>query len=238
MNTPNTKNLKTLAIDIGGTGLKMMVVDVKGHPLTERTRVETPRPATPKAVIESLEAMLKKHGVFDRVSIGFPGVVKSGVVKTAPNLDPSWANFPLEKRFVQIVKKPTRVCNDADVQGFADITGQGVEMVITLGTGMGAALYLDGQLVPNLELGHHPFRKGYTYEELLGEKALLKRGDKKWNKNLLRAIELMYRIFNFDRLYIGGGNARLIRFKLPPYAKRSNNIAGLLGGVKLWQSEM
>ncbi len=228
-------NPLTLAIDIGGTGLKMMVLDSEAKPVTTRTKIATPRPATPREVISALEKMLPKHGKFDRISIGFPGVVRHGVVKTAPNLDPSWADFPLAGRFEIIAKKPTRVCNDADVQGYGDISGKGVELCITLGTGMGSAIYLDGKLVPNLELGHHPFRKDKTYEDYLGHKGLKKGGPKKWNKRLAEAIALLHQTFNFDRMYIGGGNARHIDFKLPPHTKRTNNIAGLLGGIKLWE---
>jgi polyphosphate glucokinase len=232
MKTP--KGPLTLAIDIGGTGLKMMVLDANATPVTERTKVPTPRPAKPKAIIDALMQMIKSHGSFDRISVGFPGVVQKGVVKTAPNLDKSWEGVDLQKKLKSLTKKPTQVANDADVQGYGDIKGKGVELVITLGTGMGSALFLEGKLVPNLELGHHPLKKDETYEDLLGKAALQKHGTKKWNKNLLHAIDVMSRIFNFDQLFVGGGNAAHVKIKLPENVRLTNNIAGLLGGVKLW----
>ena len=225
----------TLAIDIGGTGLKMMIVDKKAKSVTERLKVDTPRPATPSAILKALTDMIKKQGAFDRVSVGFPGVVFHGIVKTAPNLDGAWENYNLQKKLRDLTKKPTKVANDADVQGYGDVKGIGVELVITLGTGVGSALFLNGKLVPNLEFGHHPFKNNHTYEDLLGKAALKKHGHKKWNKHLAEAINLMSNIFNFDHLYIGGGNAKDIKIDLPPNVHITDNLAGLLGGIKLWE---
>ena len=227
---------KTLSIDIGGTGIKMMVLNAKGEAITERTRLPTPRPATPEAMIKTMVSMFDKHGDFDRVSAGFPGVVHQGVVHTAPNLDPSWANIDLAKQLSDHSGKPARVANDADVQGLGDIEGKGVEMVITLGTGMGAALFVDGKLVPNLELGHHPLTKNKTYEDLLSKEALAADGKKKWSKHALFAIETIQKIFNYDTLYVGGGNASHLKFELPPNVKKTKNIAGILGGIRLWDN--
>jgi polyphosphate glucokinase len=94
---------------------------------------------------------------------------------------------------------------------------------------------VDGKLVPNLELGHHPFQKGKTYEELLGDAVLKKIGKKKWNKRLVRAIQTLDLVFNYDRLYFGGGNAAHITRKLPSNVKIVSNVAGLLGGITLWR---
>lgn len=228
--------LRTLAVDIGGTGLKVEVLDEKGKPLTERARIPTPRPATPRAVIEAISQLAKSRGGFDRVSAGFPGVVKNGVVHTAANLGPQWKGFDLAKALRRKLRKPVRVANDADVQGFGVIKGREVEMVITLGTGVGSALFLDGRLVPNLELGHHPFFRGKTYEEKLGRPALEKIGKKKWNKRLLKAIHQLQLIFNYHTLFIGGGNAKHISTKLPPNTKIVSNQAGLWGGIALWKN--
>ncbi|MCP5115966.1 MAG: ROK family protein, partial [bacterium] len=101
--------------------------------------------------------------------------------------------------------------------------------------GMGAALFINGHLVPNLELGHHPFRKGDTYEDLLGEAALKAEGRKKWNRRLAEAIDLLDRIFNYQVLYLGGGNAKKIEIELPANVKQVPNLAGLLGGIGLWR---
>ena len=162
----------TLAIDIGGTGLKMIVLDKKGRPITKRGKMPTPRPAKPNAIIDVLMSMILDQGEFDRISVGFPGVVLHGVIKTAPNLDKSWQNYPLQRELEKLTGKDTIVANDADVQGYGDVKGKGLEMMITLGTGMGSAIFIDGILVPNLELGHHPFKKNHTYEDLLGKKGL------------------------------------------------------------------
>ena len=130
--------------------------------------------------------------------------------------------------------KPARVANDADVQGLGDISGSGVELVITLGTGMGSALFVNGQLVPNLEFGHHPLKNKNTYEDLLSHKALDKNGAEKWNKNLDIAVDTLSRIFNYDTLYIGGGNTKYIQVELASNIKITENVAGILGGIKLW----
>jgi polyphosphate glucokinase len=225
----------TLCIDVGGTGIKTMLVSAQGKPLGESARVDTPQPATRKAMADALRTIVPDGRSYDRISVGFPGVVKSGVVLTAPNLDPSWAGFDLAGAIAEICGKPTRVLNDAGVQGYGAIRGRGVEVCITLGTGMGFALFMDGAYVPNIELGHHPFRKGKTYEDVLGKKALARLGKKRWNRMLARAIAQIEHTFNFDTLYVGGGNSAKVTIELPPNVKRVENVSGLLGGVKLWQ---
>jgi polyphosphate glucokinase len=227
---------RTLCIDIGGTGLKMEVVGIDANPLTERTRVDTPHPAIPAAVMEAVESMIAAHGEFDRISVGFPGVVVNGIIKTAPNLDPSWAGFDLGAALEKASGKPVRVCNDADVQGYGDIQGKGVEMVLTLGTGLGSAIYVEGRLLPNLELGHAPYKNGKTYEEVVSDAALKKIGPKKWRKRVSALVEDLEPIWNWRVLYLGGGNARLLKPKdLPPDVQIASNSAGLTGGVALWR---
>ena len=227
--------VRTLALDIGGTGIKALVLSSTGKPLTERTRVKTPRPATPASVLKTVVELVAAQGKFDRVSVGFPGVVCRGVVFTAPNLDGNWRRFHLAKTLAAKLGKPVRVANDADVQGWGAIKGDGIELVITLGTGFGSALFLDGRLVPNLELAHHPFQKGKTYEEMMGDAARKKIGKKKWNKRLIKAIATLEHAFNYDHLYIGGGNAQKIVVKLPSNTRIVENVAGLLGGIALWR---
>ncbi len=229
------QGLRTLAIDIGGTGLKMIVLDEAGEPITERTRRPTPKIATPTAVLDVLRSMMGKHGEFDRVSVGFPGVIDEGVTHTAVNLHKDWDGFNLVEALEKIAGKPTRVTNDADMQGLGVIEGRGVELVITLGTGIGTALYVNGHTVSNLEFGHHPFQKDKTYEERLGDAVLKEIGKKKWNQRLQRAVRILQRVFNFRTLYLGGGNARKIDFELPDNVKVVPNIAGLLGGIALWR---
>lgn len=224
----------TLSVDIGGSGIKVMVLDEAGMPLTERDRKDTPEIPFPNAVINIVKELAATKE-FDRVSVGFPGVVRNGITETAANLTPEWINFDLAAALENALEKPTRVINDADMQGLGAIAGVGVELVVTLGTGFGSALFLNGQLVPNLEMGHHPFRKGETYEQQLGRAALDQAGKKRWNDRLQKAIATLQHLFNFDTLYLGGGNTKFITIELPPSVKVVPNVSGLLGGITLWK---
>jgi polyphosphate glucokinase len=227
--------MRTLSIDIGGTGIKAITLDLAGSALTERTRIETPSPATPEAVLAVIDELVKAQNEFDRVSVGFPGVVKDGVIRTAPNLDPSWEGFALALDLERRLGKPARVLNDAAVQGLGVVEGIGFEVVITLGTGMGCAVYIDGKAA-GLELAHHPFHKGETYEERLGNAARKAAGNKRWNKQVRRAIAQLDALFNYRKLYIGGGNTKhLEATELPVNVAIVDNLAGLLGGIRLWR---
>ena len=232
---PNPLGLLTLAIDIGGTGIKAVTVDANNQPATQFRRVLTPMPPTPKAVFKVIKGLADQLLPFDRVSVGFPGVIKKGVTWTAHNLHPKWIGFDLASELSRLVGRPVRVVNDAAMQGFGAISGQGLELTITLGTGLGSSLFIDGTLVPGLEMAHHPFRKGMTYEEQLGKRALDTIGPKRWNRRLKLAIERWEYLFNYDRLYIGGGNAKKVTIKLPENAKLVPNREGLFGGIALWR---
>jgi polyphosphate glucokinase len=234
---PKPRTPRTLCIDVGGTGLKALVLDSTGQPVTERVRVETPRPATPRRVLQALWTLVEPLGAFERVSVGFPGVVVEGVTKTAPNLHPDWAGFPLARTLQDRFRRPTRVLNDAGLQGFGVVEGRGVEMLLTLGTGMGCALFNEGVYVPNIELAHHPFRKHKTYEDYVGIKALQAVGKKRWNRRVARVVAQVLPIFNPRRLYLGGGNAKHLTIDLPPEVHLVANIAGLLGGIALWRGQ-
>jgi polyphosphate glucokinase len=236
ISTPTDKpDARTLAIDIGGTGIKMIVLDSAAKPVNERARTLTPHPATPEAVLAIIKTMVAEQPAFDRVSVGFPGVVKRGVIQTAPNLGTDlWHAFALETHITDIVKRPVRTMNDADLQGFGVIAGVGVELAITLGTGVGAGLYVDGRLVPNLELGHHPWKKEQTYEDRLSDRELKEIGKKHWSRRVGEMIEQLEPIFNYDMLYLGGGNAEHIKADLPANVKLFTNVEGMTGGVKIW----
>jgi polyphosphate glucokinase len=226
----------TLAIDVGGTGLKLQALSPEGKPLTDRLRVPTPEPATPDAMLTALDELKQGIPHFDRVSIGFPGVIKQGKTLTAANLDPAWIDFPLAKTLEKRWGKPVRIANDGAVQGYGVVQGKGVELMITLGTGMGSALFTEGVLCPGLELGHHPWRRR-TYEDYLGRRGMEKYGVKRWNKLLKRAIQQTSATFNWDTLYIGGGNAKKVTLKLPPDIKIVSNEEGLLGAMALWRDQ-
>jgi polyphosphate glucokinase len=225
----------TLAIDIGGTGLKALVLDRAGAAVKERVRVETPRPATPRAILGALGKLAATLGSYDRISVGFPGVVTRGVVKTAPNLHPSWAEVPLAAKLSTLLEAPTRVLNDAGVQGLGLIEGAGLEMVLTLGTGMGCALFYEGTYIPNLELAHAPFKKGKTFEDYVGARSLEAHGKKKWNRYVAEVLETIDPIWNPDRIYLGGGNVKHLKLAASPHIRIGSNAAGLLGGIALWE---
>ena len=221
------KPIRTLVIDIGGTGIKALVVNEIGEPVGERVRVPTPRRKKPEDVIKAIKVLAKQAGPFHRVSVGFPGIVRNGVVSGAVNLSPAWEHFHLTKALNKMLrKKPVRAANDADVQGFGAISGKGVELVITLGTGVGSSLFVDGRLVPNVEVGKNKLRKSEL--ERLGKKL--------WNNRLIKVVDKLEKTFHYDRLYIGGGNAALVDIgTLPGNVTIISNLNGLLGGIALWR---
>ena len=229
----------TLAIDIGGTGLKMALLSEKGEMVGKRLRTPTPpKPVSPKLLIEKLAELAAQVPKFDRVSVGFPGAVRRGQILTAPNLGTEvWAGFDLQAALSDLWKRPVRVMNDADVQGFGAIRGNGVEMVLTLGTGAGTSLFHEGQIAPHLELAHHPIKGTMDYDQYVGRVALEKKGKKAWNKRVQRVLDVLRTVVNFDHLYIGGGNAKAIKFDLPPDVTIVPNSDGITGGIALWRAE-
>ena len=228
----------TLCIDIGGTGVKLIVLDSKGSELCERQRQETPQPATPESILDLIEGLISKVPEFDRVAVGFPGVVRNGIIDTAANLDIRWPGTNLSAQLEQRLKRPTRVANDADVQGYGCVSGEGVEMVLTLGTGMGSALFIDGRLVPNLELAHHLFKKKKTYEDYVGRAALEAVGKEKWIQRVERVVSTTKFIWNWDLLHLGGSNSKLLKDAGLSYdVILHSNKAGVLGGYFLWEGD-
>jgi len=230
---------RTLAIDIGGTGIKAALLDDTGSMIGERQRVPTPpKPVAPDDLVRAIDQAVTPLGAFERVSVGFPGYVRDGRVITAPNLGTeSLANFDLQSVLAKHLGKPVRVLNDADVQGFGAIDGRGIEMVLTLGTGAGTAIFRDGEIMPHLELAHHPVSGNKTYDEYIGNVARRKKGKKTWNKRVAKAIDILREVVRFDHLYIGGGNAKDITFPLPADVTIVPNTDGLTGGIRLWRGD-
>ena len=225
----------TLAIDIGGSKLKAGLLDQAGKLVAGPNRVETPPNPLPQLVVDMLVKLATPLGRFDRISVGFPGVVRRGLVLTAPNLGtPEWRHFPLAASLTEKLGKPTRMLNDAEVQGLGVITGNGLECVITLGTGMGFALFLDGRPAPHLELSQHPAHKGKTYDQFIGAVALREVGRPRWNRRLRRVLANITTLVGFDTLHIGGGNAKQVDVQLAPNMRLVGNEAGITGGVRLW----
>src|SRR5215469_7053915 len=230
---------RTLAVDIGGTGIKFAALDDDGRIVGDPARVPTPpKPVAPEQVVTIVEETSGKLGEFARVSVGFPGMVRGGKVLTAPNLGTElWAGYDLQSELAKRLGKPVRVMNDADVQGYGAIEGKGVEMVLTLGTGAGTSLFDNGRILPHLELAHHPLRGNKTYDQYLGNAALALKGRKKWSKRVERTIEVLRTVVNFDHLYLGGGNAKKLQMELPPDITIVPNADGLTGGIRLWHDE-
>ena len=220
----------TLAVDIGGTGVKCTVLDPNGAMLHERLRVDTPVDAPPAALIEAVTKMAKDLPAFDRISAGYPGAVRRGGGGGGGGAD-------LAKALADAFGKPARVSNDADIQGRGVIKGQGIEFVLTLGTGAGTAAFRDGIIGPHLEFAHHPVHGKKSYNDYVGKKALAKIGKKRWNKRVGKVIAILNSLTNFDHLYIGGGNASHIEGPLPEHVTIVSNDAGMTGGIALWRDD-
>ncbi len=230
------KSQKTFCIDIGGSHIKGAVINETGKLLTEYIKFDTPPEPTPQNVLNVISKLAKKNGQFQNISVGFPGYVKNGIVLTAPNLgNADWENTNLGKKISALLGKPCQVINDADMQGLGIAKGTGFEMVATIGTGFGTAFLYNGKLLPHLELAHHPISKGKDYDEYIGQKALDYYGKKKWNKRMEKVLAVVKTVFNYDHLYLGGGNAALLSFPLDKNITVIGNVDGIKGGIKLWQ---
>jgi polyphosphate glucokinase len=239
----------TLAVDIGGTGLKASVLDAKGAMVADRVKIPTPHPAPPDKLVVLLKKLIGPLPSAERASVGFPGMVREGVVLSAPHLVTvsgpgsdvddhlvtQWSGFDLASELTREFGMPTKVANDADIQGAAVVRGRGLELAITLGTGFGSGLFYNGELMPHIEIAHQPFRKGESYDEQLGEASRKEIGETRWNKRVMKAIDNMRALTLFDHLYIGGGNSRrVLRRHLPDDVTVVDNTAGILGGIRLW----
>ncbi|HWK47547.1 MAG TPA: ROK family protein [Stellaceae bacterium] len=230
-----TKPKLTLAIDIGGTGLKATLIDDMGKMTSDRLRVPTSHPAPPSLLVSTLVELVKPLSGYRRVSVGFPGVVRAGRVVTAPHLDTAlWHGFDLADALASRLKVPVRVLNDADLQGYGAITGHGLEFVMTLGTGIGTALFQDGVLLPHLEISQHPVHGDKTYDAYIGNAVLESKGQKRWNRRVARVLPILETLIRWDHLHIGGGNAHKLTIALPAHARIVSNEAGLTGGIALW----
>ena len=229
---------KVLTIDIGGSHIKATILNHKGEMIIEYQKLATPASATPETVLETIIELTKNFPHFDKVSVGFPGYVKNGIVKTAPNLNhKAFKNNPFAQAIAKAFKKPVRLVNDADLQGLGVIEGNGLEMVITLGTGFGTALFMDGKLLPHLELAHLPVRKGKDYDAYIGNAALQKDGLTKWNVKIKEVLKTFKTVINYDTLYLSGGNTKKIDFKLDDNIKKIGNRDGIKGGLDLWKED-
>ena len=226
---------KILTIDIGGSNIKATVLDSEGKIIEPYKKEPTPIPATPAAVIAAIKKLVSQFTAYDKISVGFPGYVKDGVVYTAPNLGKGWEGTELSKKLSTIFKKPVRLVNDADLQGLGVAKGKGFEILITLGTGFGTAFLMDGKLLPHMELAHHPLNGKRDYDDYIGEAKLLKVGKKEWKKRMQKVLGILVTVFNYDHLYISGGNADLLTSRLAKNISIVSNKDGIKGGARLWE---
>jgi polyphosphate glucokinase len=230
---------RTLAVDVGGTGLKASVLDSTGKMVVKRVRVATPYPCKPKILLPAIADLAALLPPFDRISIGFPGVIREGRVITAPHFDAdAWRDYPLEEAISRRLGKPARMLNDAEVQGLGIFSGRGIEVVLTLGTGVGTAVFSNGTLSPHLELAQHPIHRSKTYNDYIGNEARRTHGTKKWNRRVLNTIELVYSLLHYDILYLGGGNSAHLAVDLPKNVRVISNDTGMTGGIRLWDEDI
>jgi polyphosphate glucokinase len=241
-----------IGVDVGGSGIKAAAVDLDtGELISPRHRVPTPQPSAPAAVIASIARMIKKiqaEVVIDAsvpVGVGFPAVVIDGVTKSAANVDPGWVDFDADTALERVLRRPVHLVNDADAAGVAEMRfgagmGQGgTVFLITLGTGTGSALFYDGLLVPNLELGHMEIR-GRDAERRSAAAARLKRGLswKAWGMDLDEHLLAIEKLFSPKLFIIGGGVSKRSERFIPRLTVRAAvvpakllNDAGIVGAA-------
>ena len=242
----------TLSVDCGGLFLKSCVLDKSGTMHGKLERIETPYPLPPSRFVETIGEIASGFPKVKRATVGMPGMIRSGVViatphyittqgphtRVDPQLQEEWRNFDVQKAISSKLDVPTLVLNDAEVHGAGIITGSGYEVVITLGTGLGFAIFYGGKLAPHFELSHATVRRGTTYDEWIGERERRRIGNVFWSRRIKQLVAELRPVFGWDRLYIGGGNARLIKPKdleiMGDEIVIVPNSAGVSGGVRAW----
>jgi polyphosphate glucokinase len=226
---------RILCIDVGGSGLKAAVISPSGKYLVKRHRLKTPKHRKPRQIVKTLAELAAPMGDFDCVTIGFPGVGKNGRVISAPHFGTrDWKGFDLAGAMGKKFGKPVKLLNDADVQGLAVIGGKGLELVCTLGTGLGTAWFRDGELMPHMDLAHLVVRKKDDFDIYVGDVTRRKISNAQWNRRIKKLVGVLETVFAYDRLYLGGGNSRCVNFKLPRNVTIVSNDAGMEGGAFAW----
>ncbi len=235
-----------LGVDIGGSGIKGALVDTEtGKLVTERIRIVTPKPATPEAVAATLKELVSKFDYSGPIGCGFPATVHHGVAYTAANIDSSWINTPIEKLFTSTLNRPCFVLNDADAAGIAEmrvgagVGNNGVVMMITIGTGLGSAIFVNGKLFPNTELGHLILNDNIA-EHYCSDSARQNQdlGWGKWGKRFNKYLLRLKFLFNPDLFILGGGASKnfekfqeKINVETPVVTAKTLNEAGIIGAA-------
>lgn len=244
---------RTLAVDCGGGSIRATVLDAAGTMHAQPVRVPTPYPLPPERLAATIADLAAQLPPADRGTVGMPGMIRHGVVvatphyvtvggpRTAPRDDlvAAWTDRDVAADLTAALGYPVLVLNDAEVHGAGVVAGTGVELVLTLGTGLGSALFDGGALAPHLELSHAPVRRGTTYDDWLGAHARRRLGDGVWSRRVREAVTGLRPVIRWDRLYIGGGNARRITPRA--LALLGDDVvivpdsAALAGGVRAWE---
>lgn len=222
----------TLAFDVGGTNVKAALLGKTGDQVTERIKEPTPERLTPATLLAVLERMAGHMPHYDRVAVGIPGIVHRDVVFSLPaSGSRAFKSYPLGAALGERLGVPVRVTNDAAMHGLGTIGGEGVEMVITLGTGLGTALFIDGVLSAHYQTLSDDDEPFSPY----GDRVLKRLGRRRWERRVHALFEQLRLITNFDHLFVGGGNAKRLVEPLPRRVTRIHNVAGVLGGHRLWE---
>lgn len=236
-----------LGIDIGGSGIKSALVDLSdGSLVSERLRVDTPQPATPQACAAAMSGQLAEYTYEGPIGIGFPAVIRNGAVETANNIDQAWIGTKVVDFFAEATGRDTVVLNDADAAALAEAAYgaaagvDGMVLTITFGTGIGSGLLINGELIPNLELGQIELEGHVPAESYFAAKAR-RRENLKWDEWGARANRYLMHVdsvFNPDLMVIGGGLvkhwemfAHFLDEKLPIVPAEMGNNAGLVGAA-------
>jgi len=219
---PGKRRVKVLAIDVGGTHVKVLASGQK-----QRREVASGPKMTASEMVRQVKQLVQDWQ-YDVISIGYPGPVLHGHPVSEPfNLGRGWVGFDFRKAF----GRPVKLINDASMQALGSYEG-GRMLFLGLGTGLGSAMIVDGLLEP-MELAHLVYKKGKTYEEWLGERALERQGKRKWRRNVAEVVKALAAALEVDYVVLGGGNARRLK-KLPPKARLGDNNNAFLGGFRLW----
>lgn len=242
----------TLAVDCGGGGIKASVLDAAGTMHAHPVRAPTPYPLPPRRLIEIIDELGAQLPPADRATVGMPGMIRHGVVvstphyvtrsgprtKVLPELVGQWEGYDLQSALAAALDLPVLLLNDAEVHGAGVIAGAGLEMIITLGTGLGNAVFDGGRLAPHTEMSRAVARWGLSYDEYIGEHERLRLGDAMWSRRVRQVVDSLRPVYLWDRLYLGGGNARRVT---PQLAARLGdevvivpNSAGIVGGMRAW----
>ena len=199
---------------------------------TEKLREDTPGRFTPRELMTLIARLASRMPSYDRVSVGIPGIVHRNVVYSLPaSKSQAFKRFELGAQLSERLGKRVRVTNDAAMHGLAAISGDGIEMVITLGTGLGTALFIDGVLSAHYQTLPEQDEPFSAY----GDAARKKVGRKRWEQRVRELFDKLRGITNYDRLYVGGGNAERLKREMPARVKRIDSAAGILGGHRLWE---